>query len=110
MIVVLQVANAAMFVPLGLFAYAAARRPSPTGIVLGCLTLSVTIEAVQFVMNAGRVVDIDDVMFNTVGALIGCLLARVAWAMTGRGAESDVRRHAVRARPLRVWLLDQFGG
>lgn len=29
MILVLQVANAAMFVPLGLFAFAAARRPSP---------------------------------------------------------------------------------
>ncbi|WP_371749828.1 VanZ family protein [Streptomyces sp. NBC_01283] len=110
MILVLQVANAAMFVPLGLFAHAAARRPSPLGIVLGCLALSVVIEAVQLAMNAGRVVDVDDVIFNTVGGLVGCLLARVAWAATGRGADSDVGRHAGQAHPLRAWLLDQFRG
>lgn len=110
MILALQIANAAMFVPLGLFAYAAARRPSALGIVLGCLALSVTIEAVQLVMNAGRVVDIDDVIFNTAGGLVGCLLARVAWAVTGRGAEKDVGRHAGQARSVRMWLLDQFRG
>ncbi|GAA1888057.1 hypothetical protein GCM10009837_07370 [Streptomyces durmitorensis] len=110
MILVLQVANAAMFVPLGLFAYTAARRPSLPGIVLGCLALSVMIEAVQLVMNAGRVVDVDDVIFNTLGGLVGCLLAKAAWAVTGRGAEKDVRRHAGQAHPLRAWLLDQFRG
>ncbi|MFC8126773.1 VanZ family protein [Streptomyces sp. NPDC057302] len=108
MILVLQVANAAMFVPLGLFACAAARRPSVLTIVVGCFALSVTIEAVQFVMNAGRVVDVDDVLFNTVGGLVGCVLARVAWAVTRRGVESDVRRHAGPGHPLRVWLLDQL--
>ncbi|GGV40733.1 hypothetical protein GCM10010277_29040 [Streptomyces longisporoflavus] len=110
MILVLQIANAAMFVPLGLFAYAAARRPSSPMIVLGCFALSVTIEVVQLVMNAGRVVDIDDVIFNTAGGLVGCLLAKAAWTVTGRGAETDVRRHAGRAHPLRAWLLDQFRG
>ncbi|WP_157856084.1 hypothetical protein, partial [Streptomyces aureocirculatus] len=35
MILVLQAANAAMFVPLGLLAYAAARRPSPSAIAIG---------------------------------------------------------------------------
>ncbi|MEU5683754.1 hypothetical protein DEJ48_37485 [Streptomyces venezuelae] len=104
MILVLQVANAAMFVPLGLFAYTAARAPSPTVIVLGCTALSVTIEAVQLVMNAGRVVDVDDVIFNTAGALIGCLLGSAAWRVTGRGAGQDVRRHAARTHPLRSWL------
>ncbi|MFI1682934.1 VanZ family protein [Streptomyces sp. NPDC020607] len=104
MIVVLQVANAAMFVPLGLFAYAAARVPSPTGIVLGCVVLSVAIEAVQLVMNAGRVVDVDDVVFNAAGAVVGCLLASAAWMATGGGAGRDVRRHAARGHPLRSWL------
>ncbi|MGW6274666.1 VanZ family protein [Streptomyces sp. NPDC055060] len=104
MILVLQIANAAMFVPLGLFAYAAARRPSVLTIVVGCFALSVTIEAVQLVMNAGRVVDVDDVIFNTVGALVGCLLAKAAWAVTGRGTEADVRRHATGMHPLRAWL------
>lgn len=56
MILVLQVANAAMFVPLGLFAYAAARRPSPLGIVLGCLALSIVIglRPVKAMRRAGR--------------------------------------------------------
>ncbi|WP_225882445.1 VanZ family protein [Streptomyces aureocirculatus] len=31
---------------------------------IGCFALSVTIEAVQLAMNAGRVVDVDDVIFN----------------------------------------------
>ncbi|MEW1926142.1 VanZ family protein [Streptomyces sp. NPDC088360] len=73
--------------PLGLFAYAAARRPSALTIVVGCSALSAGIEAVQFVMNAGRVVDVGDVIFNTVGGLVGCLLAAGAWLVTGRGTE-----------------------
>ncbi|MEU6990363.1 VanZ family protein [Streptomyces sp. NPDC046465] len=104
MILVLQTANAAMFVPLGLFAYAAARRPSVLRVVGGCLALSVFIEAVQLVMNAGRVVDIDDVIFNTTGSLIGCLLAKAAWAATGPTGEKAAGRHAAQTHPLRSWL------
>lgn len=57
-----------------------ARRPSLLTIIAGCLALSVAIEAVQLVMNAGRVVDVDDVIFNTIGGLVGCLLGVGAWA------------------------------
>ncbi|WP_369212734.1 VanZ family protein [Streptomyces flavofungini] len=109
MILVLQIANAAMFVPIGLFAYMAGRRPATVGIVGGCLALSVIIEAVQLVMNAGRVVDVDDVIFNTLGGLSGCLLGRAAWGVIGRGAAGDVRRHAARAYSLRSWLGQYWG-
>ncbi|WP_169749753.1 VanZ family protein, partial [Streptomyces aureocirculatus] len=65
---------------------AAARRPSPSAIAIGCFALSVTIEAVQLAMNAGRVVDVDDVIFNTGGGLVGSLLAVSAWTvLTGQG-------------------------
>ncbi|GAQ02491.1 antibiotic resistance protein VanZ [Companilactobacillus farciminis] len=35
--------------------------------------ISVSIEALQFVLNTG-VTDIDDVIFNTLGAVVGYLL------------------------------------
>ncbi len=35
----------------------------------------VMIEVVQYVMNAGRTVDVDDVLFNTLGGLMGAVLA-----------------------------------
>ncbi|MEV7194189.1 VanZ family protein [Streptomyces sp. NPDC093510] len=77
--------------------------------VVGCLALSVVIEAAQLVMNAGRVADVDDVLFNTAGALTGCLMAQAAWAVTRQGVESGAGRHAARARPVRSWL-GQFRG
>lgn len=109
MILVLQIANAAMFVPLAVAAYAAARRPAVFPVVVGCAALSVVIEAVQLAMNAGRVVDVDDVIFNTTGGLFGFLLASAAWRATGRGTGPDVRRHAAREHPLRSWLAQLRG-
>ncbi|MFI5659897.1 VanZ family protein [Streptomyces sp. NPDC051684] len=40
-----------------------------------CLVLSVLIEAAQYGMDAGRTVDIDDVLFNTLGGVLGSVLA-----------------------------------
>ncbi|MFJ9173910.1 VanZ family protein [Streptomyces sp. NPDC102360] len=75
MIVRLQLANAMMFVPLGALYVFAGRRPRLGRAVVACLALSVLIEAVQYAMNAGRTVDVDDVLFNTFGGLVGSLLA-----------------------------------
>ncbi|MET7982602.1 MULTISPECIES: VanZ family protein [unclassified Streptomyces] len=50
------------------------RQPRPGRGVLKCLTLSVFIEAAQYAMAAGRTVD-DDVLFNTLGGLIGRVLS-----------------------------------
>lgn len=41
---------------------------------------SVTIELLQYVLNLGRVTSVDDVLMNTVGALIGAVLTRHWWA------------------------------
>ncbi|MEU9208433.1 VanZ family protein [Streptomyces sp. NPDC048415] len=75
MILRLQLANALMFVPLGLLLMFVTRQPRLRRVVLICLALSVLIEATQYVMNAGRTVDVDDVLFNTLGSLIGGVLA-----------------------------------
>lgn len=42
-------------------------------VVLMGAMISVSIEALQFVLNTG-VTDIDDVIFNTLGAVVGYLL------------------------------------
>ncbi|WP_327231052.1 VanZ family protein [Streptomyces murinus] len=41
------------------------------------LALSLSIETAQYVVNAGRTVDVDDVRFNTFGGATGGLLAFV---------------------------------
>ncbi|MFI0242091.1 VanZ family protein [Streptomyces sp. NPDC016845] len=77
MILRLQLANALMFVPLGMFLVLAGRRQRPGRAVAASLALSLVIEAAQYAMNAGRAVDIDDVLFNTLGAGLGVLLAHL---------------------------------
>ncbi|MFJ4715662.1 VanZ family protein [Streptomyces sp. NPDC088785] len=83
LIVALQTANAAMFVPLGILTSASARRPSTPRATLLCAALSVSVELAQLVMAAGRVVDVDDVLFNTAGALLGAALLTTSNHLTG---------------------------
>ncbi|WP_405997383.1 VanZ family protein [Streptomyces sp. NBC_00829] len=78
MYILQQVANAAMFLPLGIcFRFAFTRANLSTAAIAGC-GLSLIIELAQWMMNAGRVVDIDDVIVNTAGAFIGALLYTLA--------------------------------
>lgn len=74
--------NALMFVPVGaLVAWIAWRRRVLAGAGVG-LVLSLGIEVTQ--LGLGRVADVDDVILNTAGALLGALLA-VTWrAVVGR--------------------------
>ncbi|MFE7511949.1 VanZ family protein [Streptomyces sp. NPDC057540] len=90
-----SIANGAMFVPLAIFRYAAARRASGLRVLIGGLALSVGIEFVQLIMNAGRVVDVDDVLFNTTGTLVGVLVAGASARLAGRGPKGG--RHRVDA-------------
>ncbi|WP_327175435.1 VanZ family protein [Streptomyces sp. NBC_01335] len=68
--------NTLLFVPLGLFAVLAYRRPL-AALVAGTLG-SVMIEAAQLAINAGRQCDLLDLYANTagtvVGVALGCLL------------------------------------
>lgn len=88
-------ANVVLFVPLGLLVGVLfGRRHWAWAIALGC-GVSATIELLQFLLLPGRFGTIDDVIANTLGALIGALMARsfLAW----RVRRGDARRNATRA-------------
>jgi glycopeptide antibiotics resistance protein len=74
--------NVLLFVPLGVLLPLLARvRPAWRATLIGLL-VSVSVETVQFVtdvtLRAGHAADINDVISNTAGALLGFLLLRLA--------------------------------
>ncbi|MGA1835705.1 VanZ family protein [Herbiconiux sp. 11R-BC] len=71
-------ANVAMFVPLGLLIGVLFGRHRWGFAVLICFGVSSLIETAQFFLLPGRYGTVDDVIANTLGALVGALLAR-AW-------------------------------
>lgn len=81
-----QILNTALFVPLGAaIAMLMSRRMWPIAIAL-CAAISATIEIVQGAIP-GRVPDLDDVLWNSVGGAIGILLVTLV-----RFAAAPVRR------------------
>ncbi len=71
--------NVVLFVPVG-FAFGWAfrrRRHGFAAALAAALGLSATIEALQWVLPVGRVVDVDDVILNVVGAAVGATVAAV---------------------------------
>ncbi|WP_344678046.1 VanZ family protein [Saccharopolyspora taberi] len=72
-------------------------------IAMGALALSCTIELVQFLAISGRVASSDDVVLNTIGAVIGGLLIRAPWRST-RGDELTPQHSAGDQRQT-VWGL-----
>lgn len=64
--------NVALFVPFGL-GLALWRRWGMLRVVPLGLLLSVLVEATQYVLPLGRAVDVDDVVLNTLGAMLGAL-------------------------------------
>ena len=64
--------NVALFVPFGL-GLALWRRWGVVRVVLVAVVLSVLVEGAQYLLPLGRAVDVDDVLLNTVGALLGAL-------------------------------------
>lgn len=81
MIMRLQLANAAMFIPFGAmlsFELFETRRAVLMWVSATCLAFSALIEFGQFLMAAGRTVDVDDVLFNTVGGFVGGGVALIA--------------------------------
>jgi hypothetical protein len=69
--------NVALFVPVGALAIAAFWRRSSLLVWLGCVALSVGVEAFQYLVPTGRVANAADVLANAIGALFGIALAVV---------------------------------
>jgi glycopeptide antibiotics resistance protein len=85
-------ANALMFVPLPVF-LAAARRDLSAATCLGlCVAAGAVVESVQWLQGNGRIVDLDDVIFNSLGAVVGVALSIAACMLLRwrRGRGSDV--------------------
>lgn len=71
--------NMAFFVPLGVLLYILLenrRRAVVLVVVVGALT-SATVETLQYVFALGHS-DVSDLLFNTLGALVGAVIARLA--------------------------------
>jgi glycopeptide antibiotics resistance protein len=64
--------NVLLFVPFGFFLYLLTRKEFFTTI-MACIT-SILIEVMQYVLPIGRVTNIDDVILNTIGGIIGMLI------------------------------------
>ena len=73
--------NVLLFVPLGVLFTAITRRyRAPVFLVITASLLSTSIEAIQYAERTvpiGRTVDIDDVLWNTLGAYIGFVILRM---------------------------------
>lgn len=84
MVVRQWVANALMFVPLPVLL--ATARPDFSAVkCLGlCAATAVVVEFVQWLVGNGRIVDLDDVLFNSIGATAGVGLSTAACLLLKR--------------------------
>ncbi|MET8566031.1 VanZ family protein [Streptomyces flaveolus] len=73
-----EAANAIMFAPIAIFAHYALRATSRLSVLAGCAAFSCVIELIQWLEQAGRTADIDDVTFNSLGAAFGLAAVTIA--------------------------------
>jgi hypothetical protein len=81
----LVLAGVGFFLPV-LFAEVASL-PRVLGIAVGA---SVLIESLQWVLAIGRVSSVDDVLVNTIGAVLAAALSRRWWASGNAGAKRQI--------------------
>lgn len=69
-LIILDMVNIALFVPLGILAKEVMCVKKILPVITGT-AVSLTIEVIQLITNKG-VFDVNDIMYNTIGTLIGC--------------------------------------
>ena len=98
--------NVLLFLPLGVFLALLARVPSAWRATLIGFGLSLTIETVQLILDVtvspGRVADVNDLLGNTVGAVVGYALFRL-----GRSAAPLARLNTAMTWPPPIRVADQ---
>jgi glycopeptide antibiotics resistance protein len=81
--------NVVVFVPLGLLLPLVSRARSLPSVLLTGFLLSLTMEALQFlnavVADGGHIADVNDLLANTLGAVVGYGLHRVALRLPALG-------------------------
>jgi glycopeptide antibiotics resistance protein len=84
------VLNVVLFVPLGIGMVLLRGRGVAVATVTG-IVVSLVVEALQFVLPLGRSVDVDDVLLNSAGALLGAVAAVAArrWAAAGHAVVTE---------------------
>ncbi|WP_033543871.1 VanZ family protein [Planococcus sp. CAU13] len=71
--------NILIFIPLGIFLMLLFRRFNTIGkVAMAAFVLTVSIEITQFFLRVGRF-DVDDIILNTLGAVIGAVIYRIAF-------------------------------
>ena len=75
--------NVLLYVPIGLFVALRVPRWSVLQITIGAAAASLLVEIAQFIADDGRVASVDDVLLNTLGGLIGALIARGIMHLAG---------------------------
>lgn len=75
------VGNLILFIPYGLYITYYLKIKKPYVIIILAFILSLTIETTQFYI--GRVFDVDDILLNIIGALIGYYLYRIVVRIVG---------------------------
>ena len=73
--------NIVLFIPMGVFLYLGKRKLA-TSVMIG-LTVSLVIEIIEFITKTG-VFDIDDLIMNTLGTLIGFVAAKLFFSSIAR--------------------------
>lgn len=89
-----ELGNVALFVPLGLFVTLALRRPHRWLAPLICLVLSIAVELLQAGVVTTRHASLQDIAENTLGGVLGWLLALPLIAHLRRRR----RRHALQGQ------------
>lgn len=84
------VLNVAVFVPFGLLLAAAAVRFRIT--FAAALAITLAIEVTQYLADAGRTADINDVLTNVAGACLGWAVARGIRAVSARHRANGLSR------------------
>ncbi len=83
------VLNIVLFVPFGFAVALKARGTLPIlGATVAGVLLSVGVETVQLMLPLGRALDVDDILLNGIGALLGALLAKAMTPLFRRWAHT----------------------